>query len=29
MNVGFEKEEPIQGSKECVFKGKRSRKEKE
>lgn len=29
MNVGFEKEEPIQGSKGCVFKGKMSRKEKE
>ena len=29
MNVGFEKEEPSQGSKGCVFKGKRSRKEKE
>lgn len=29
MNVGFEKEEPIQGSKGCVFKRKMSRKEKE
>lgn len=29
MNVGFEKEEPIQGSKGCIFEGKRSRKEKE